>query len=310
MIRRRALLLLILAVSPGHVTAQTGGALLVRIGDEWEEWWDGSAPPPRWTRALDRVADAAGWTAASAGVDRGELTIRRVGEPWRVRVVLVRIDPSLVDLRLVVPPRRDDGFSGRWSIDEAPPGAVFAVNAGQFTGGPWGWLVQGGERRQPAGTGALAPGVAVDRSGAVALLPRDSLEAATGVEEGFQSYPALLIGDGVVPPALLEEGRGVDLVHRDGRLALGLLRDGRVVVALTRMEGLGGLLEIVPFGPTTPEMAALMGALGCTRAVLLDGGLSGQMMLVEDGRRVEWRGLRQVAAGLVGMPRMQAGGAR
>ena len=102
----------------------------------------------------------------------------------------------------------------------------------------------------------------------------------------------------------------MDLVHRDGRLAFGVLRDGRVLLALTRMEGLGGLLEIVPFGPTTPEMAALMGALGCTRAVLLDGGLSGQMMLVEDGRRVEWRGLRQVAAGLVGMPRLQAGAAR
>ncbi len=309
MIRRLALLLL-LAVSRGHVAAQTGSALVVRIGDEWEEWWDGSAPPPRWTQELDRVADAAGWTAASAGVDRGELTIRRMGEPWRVRVILVRIDPSLVDLRLVVPPRRDDGFAGRWSIDQAPPGAVFAVNAGQFTGGPWGWLVQGGQRRQPAGKGPLAPGIAVDRWGAVALLPRDSLETAADVEEGFQSYPALLVGDGSVPPALLEGGRGVDLVHRDGRLAFGLLRDGRVLLALTRMEGLGGLLEIVPFGPTTPEMAALMGALGCARAVLLDGGLSGQMMLVEDGRRVEWRGLRQVAAGLVGMPRMQAGAAR
>jgi len=309
MISRRAFLLL-LALAPGHAAAQAGSALVVRVGDEWEEWWDGDAPPERWAGALDRVADAAGWTAASAGVDRGELTIRRVGEPWRIRVVLVRIDPALVDLRLMVPPRRDDGFAGRWSIDQAPPGAVFAVNVGQFTGGPWGWLVQGGQRRQRAGTGALAPGIAVDRSGSVALLPRDSLGTATDVEEGFQSYPALLVGDGTVPPALLEGGRGVDLAHRDGRLAFGVLRDGRVLLALTRMEGLGGLLEIVPFGPTTPEMAALMGALGCTRAVLLDGGLSGQMMLVEDGRRVEWRGLRQVAAGLVGMPRLQAGAAR
>ena len=90
--------------APGHAAAQAGSALVVRVGDEWEEWWDGDAPPERWAGALDRVADAAGWTAASAGVDRGELTIRRVGEPWRIRVVLVRIDPALVDLRLMVPP--------------------------------------------------------------------------------------------------------------------------------------------------------------------------------------------------------------
>ena len=217
--------------------------------------------------------------------------------------MLVRVDPARVELRLVVPPRRDDGFAGRWSIAEAPPDAVLAVNAGQFTSGPWGWLVQGGDRRQPPGRGALAPGVAVAPSGAVSLLPPDSLDGAGDVAWGFQSYPALLVGDGAVPAALRAAGRGVDLEHRDGRLALGLLRDGRVLLALTRMEGLGGLLEIVPFGPTTPEMAALMGALGCARAVLLDGGLSGQMMVVDAGRRVEWKGLRPVAAGLVGVPR-------
>ena len=209
-----------------------------------------------------------------------------------------------------MPPRRDDGFAGRWSVSQAPPEAVFAVNAGQFTSGPWGWVVQNGERRQRAGRGALAPGFAVTPRGSVALLPPDSLDAAQGVEEGFQSYPALLVGDGVVPPPLLAEGRGVDLAHRDGRLALGILRDGRVLVALTRMEGLGGLLETVPFGPTTPEMAAVMGALGCARAVLLDGGLSGQMMVVEDGRKAEWKGLRQVAAGLVGVPRSSARASR
>ncbi len=118
--------------------------------------------------------------------------------------MLVRIDPALIELRLVVPPRRDDGFAGRWSVSQAPAEAVFAVNAGQFTSGPWGWVVQGGERRQRAGRGALAPGFAVTTRGRVALLPPDSLDAAAnGVEEGFQSYPALLVGDGAVPPPLL-----------------------------------------------------------------------------------------------------------
>jgi hypothetical protein len=236
-------------------------------------------------------------------VDWGEARLQGASGLWRIRVVLVRLDPAVLDFRVVVPPRREDGFSGRWSVDEAPGDAVVALNAGQFTGGPWGWLVQEGRRRQPPGAGALAPGVAFREGEGVALLPQDSLSVAVGVAEGFQSYPALLMGDGDVPLPLRRTGLGVDLVHRDARLALGLLRDGRMLLALTRLEGLGGLLEVVPFGPTTPEMAALMGALGCTRAVLLDGGISGQLMLKDRGRRRVWSGLRKVAAGLLVVPR-------
>jgi hypothetical protein len=227
---------------------------------------------------------------------------------WTLTVVLVRIDPARVSFEVVVPPPRDDGFSGRWSVDEAPPDALVALNAGQFTGGPWGWLVQRGIARQGPGSGALAPGFAVRDDGSVALPPPDSLTGAVGVREGFQSYPALLVGDGGVPEPLRTPGRGVDLRHRDGRFALGLLRDGRVLLALTRLQGLGGLLEVVPFGPTTPEMAALMGAMGCTRAVLLDGGISGQMMLADGPERRVWPGLRKVAAGLVVRPRRGGGG--
>jgi hypothetical protein len=96
----------------------------------------------------------------------------------------------------------------------------------------------------------------------------------------------------------------VNLTHRDARLALCELRDGRWLVALTRFEGLGGVLERLPFGLTTPEMAALMGGLGCRRAVLLDGGLSGQLLLRDTaGQASEWAGLRRVPAGLVAVPR-------
>jgi hypothetical protein len=148
--------------------------------------------------------------------------------------------------------------------------------------------------------GCSKQGVAVTTAGQVLLVPPDSLAvAAPEVQEGFQSYPALLTGDGDVPPALLTPGSGVDLIHRDGRLAFGLLRDGRVLIALTRFEGLGGVLEVVPFGFTTPEMAAIMGALGSARAVLLDGGISGQLMLMDQGHRRQWAGLRPVAAGLL-----------
>lgn len=288
--------------------AQEEDVLAVRSDGEWVDLWSAGAYPARWPSARSVVEGQVGWSPAAEGVELGELTVRRRGEPWRVRLVLVRLDPRFVDLGLVVPPRQDGGFAGRWEVGEAAVSAVFAVNAGHFTAGPWGWLVQGGELRQPPGRGRLAPGVAVHADGRVSIVPPDSLLLVEDVREGFQSYPALLEGNGEVPPELRSEGLGVDLRHRDGRLALGVLRDGRILFALTRMEGLAGLLEVAPFGPTTPEMAALMGALGCERAVLLDGGLSGQMMVGAGGERIRWKGLRKVAAGLVGWTRGQEAG--
>ena len=71
---------------------------------------------------------------------------------------------------------------------------------------------------------------------------------------------------------------------------------------LTRFEGLRGMLSELPFGPTIPELAALMGALGCTKAVALDGGISGQLMVRSADRTRSWKGLRRVPLGLVFFP--------
>lgn len=118
----------------------------------------------------------------------------------------------------------------------------------------------------------------------------------------FQSYPTLLVSRSV-PSPLRGAGAGIDVAHRDARAAIGRLPDGRLVVALTRFDALGGALGFVPFGLTVPEMAAVMGALGATDAVLLDGGISAQMLVrgAEGVRR--WPGLRTVPLALVAYPR-------
>ncbi len=72
---------------------------------------------------------------------------------------------------------------------------------------------------------------------------------------------------------------------------------------MTRFEGLGGVLENIPLGLTTPEMAAVMGALGAERAVLLDGGISSQMLIRAPGATQLWTGWRRVALGLIAVPR-------
>jgi exopolysaccharide biosynthesis protein len=295
---RRALLLI--------AAAAGSDGLAVKGSDGWQQWWRADRAPSHWDAPLPAVAGAVSWRPLADGVESGELTLSGSGEAWRVRVVLARIDPRRVRLT-TQETGRTEGRPSRWTIDSAPAGAIVALNAGQFTaGGPWGWVVRDGVELRPPGSGPLAPALVVDRSGAARLVSADSIgpvRARGEVREAFQSYPALLDGEGEVPAALRHPGSGVDLEHRDARLALGVARDGRLVVALTRFEGLGGVLSNLPFGLTTPEMAALMGALGCRQAMLLDGGISSQLRLRgADGTVRRWTGIRRVPLALVALP--------
>ncbi|HEU0053265.1 MAG TPA: phosphodiester glycosidase family protein, partial [Longimicrobium sp.] len=245
-------------------------------------------------------------TAVRPGVERAELRLSGSGEAWRLRVVLVRADPRRLRFRLDAATRLE-GLLGNWTVDSVPDAAVLALNAGQFSGGrPWGWVVRGRKEEQPPGVGPLSMAFVVDTAGGARLVTAGELagvRARGGVEAAFQSYPALL-DDGRVPAPLAAPGRGVDVEHRDSRLALGVLPDGRLLIALTRFDGLGGMADELPVGPTSPEMAALMGALGCRRAVLLDGGISGQLLVrPRAGPPLAWRAWRKVPLGLVAFPR-------
>jgi uncharacterized protein YigE (DUF2233 family) len=280
--------------------AEPGGpSLAVRGAGGWVTWWRRDAAPVRWdgkTPLASRVA----WRPGAAGVEWGELQLRGASEAWRTRVVVVRLDPRRVDLSLVTAFTRNEG----WSLADADSGAALALDAGQFRHSmPWGWVVSQGREMLAPEYAPLAGAVVVDPSGAVRVVPPDSVavEHRRGTaREAFQSYP-MLLQDGVVPLPLREAGKGVDLGHRDARLALGTLADGRVVIALTRFDALGPSLGRVPFGLTSAEMAAVMGALGCRWALLLDGGISGQLSVREaDGSVRSWPGTRSVPLGLVG----------
>ena len=269
----------------------------------WHQWWRAGSAPSDWPRADARMAGAVHWHATAPGVELAELRLAGSGEAFRTRVVLVRIDPARVRFRLE---ERSAARTARgaWTIDSAPPSAIVALDAGQFVGGsPWGWVVSSGVERYSPGYGPLSMVFVVDRGGVARLLAPDSLTPAVRASAAvaFQSYPALLAGEGEVPMALRTPNAGVDVGHRDARLALGTTRDGRLVVALTRFDALGGALASVPFGLTTPEMAALMGALGCSRAVALDGGISAQLLVREaaGGTTHEWHGVRAVPLGLI-----------
>lgn len=240
----------------------------------------------------------------------GEWPVRLGASGVRARIVVVVFDPRRLALALDLV--QQDGEIAPWTLDAAPSDARIALNAGQFADdGPWGWVVHRGREWQPPGNGALAGAVVVDTGGAVHVATARAVGAWRGTaaaREAMQSYPTLLDG-GAAPGALCPGGSGVDREHRDARLALGVRPDGHVVIALSRYDA-PALPARTPLGPTTPEMAEVMRRLGARDALMLDGGLSAQLLLREraaDGGAVgvvrRWPGLRAVPLALLARQR-------
>jgi hypothetical protein len=277
--------------------------LAVRTASGWTEWWRSSRAPERYdTSAPGRAALAtvARWRAGADGVEWTELELAGSGEARRTRLVLARIDPRRV--RLTLDTAFTDGKAA-WSLARADKHVVVAVNAGQFVRSmPWGWVVLDGSGFLAPSVAPLVTSVTVGADGTVRFT-HATLPDPAGVRWAFQSYPTLL-NAGTVPEPLRASGCGVNVVHRDARLALGLDGDGRLLIAMTRFDGLGGVLDRVPFGLTSPEMAAVMGSLGATDAVLLDGGISAQLMVRDaQGASHAWPGVRKVPLALLAFPR-------
>lgn len=249
------------------------------------------------------------WHESAPGFERAEFDLPGSNGWWRTRIVAVRIDPARFRFRLGA---RIQGTGPGWTVDRAPESAVLAVNAGQFSGlAPWGWVVMDGHEIRPPGHGPLSTAVAWDASGRVRWLAPSEIGAERGAGrtvEAIQSYPTLVDERGEIPRPLLESGLGVDTEHRDARLAIGALADGRLVVAITRFNGLGPVSPALPLGLTIGETAEVMLGLGCRRAVSLDGGISAQLLVREGGRTLAWRGWRPVPLGLVAEPAAGGGG--
>jgi len=292
-----------------NALAHRPATLSVWTAEAWRTFWRSDRAPARWTGADSAVVRSLEWRRLSKGLEWASLRLACGAPTWRARIIVARLDPRELKLSLELDLTRADRGPA-WSIDRAPDDALLAVNAGQFvTATPWGWVVIDGRQQLPPGYGPLSSAVAIGADGRVRWSHGDSLLQAAGVVAGFQSYPTLLAGDGVVPVPLRSDGAGVNLTHRDARLALGETRDGRILVVMTRFDAIGEMAQAVPLGPTTPEMAAILGALGARDAVMLDGGISAQLLLRDPDRKAPllWRGLRKVPLGLIARSRQAVG---
>jgi len=248
-------------------------------------------------RHLD-LARALAWRTLRPGVQLAELELRAGAIGIPVHALVLRVDQRRVKFALQLR-SETNGMTGAWRVDSMPADAVFGMNAGQFKEtGPWGWLLLDGESRREPGRAPLAASVGIDSVGHLRFLPSGAEHETAGLRFGFQSFPRLL-DSGRVPrqlgdPALVDRG------HRDARLVLAAARDGTVMFILTRFGGLGAVAGRVPIGLTTPESLVLAIALGAHDAVMLDGGISGQLLVRDSaGVAMAWRGMRSVPLGLI-----------
>lgn len=299
------MLCLAAVVATGAALAPAGEATLaLRLPSGQDRvWWRASSAPAQWREADAVLAGAVMWRPGQDGVEWAELPIAGQGEARALDLVLARIDPTRASLHLEWGLAHD---RPAWTVDQAA-GAALAVNAGMFVERlPWGWVVIDGWERLAPGLGPLSSAVIGLPDGRTVWVDGDDVSAWRGRKDirfAFQSYPTLLTADGRVPTALQYPG-AISLDHRDARLALGVDRQGRLLVALTRLDAAFPGADRVPFGLTVPEMAAVMGALGARQAMLLDGGISAQLAVTDSaGTGQVWKGIRKVPLGLVARPR-------
>ena len=127
---------------------------------------------------------------------------------------------------------------------------------------PWGWTVMAGQEVRPQGQGPLSTAVAWDAAGRMRWLAPDQIATARAAGGVDRSDPVLSDVTRrqrrACPLPLRQRGLGVDIDHRDGRLAIGELDDGRMLIAMTRFYPLGDLNPAIPLGLTLDEMARLM----------------------------------------------------
>ena len=291
-----AVVLFAAAAGPSRREAAT---LAVRLDSGGSRvFWRASQAPVQWTAADAGLTELVAWHRGQPGVEWSTLPIAGDGEAQALTLVLARVDPGAVSFHLVWDIEND---RPAWTVDRAKDAAL-ALNAGMFVEQlPWGWVVMNGRERLPPGHGPLASALVGLADGRLVWVDGDDVSTWRGrrnMSFAFQSYPALLARDGEVPVALRDGS--INETHRDARLALGLDRQGRLLIAMTRLDIPIPGADRVPFGLTVPEMAAMMGALGAQHAMLLDGGISAQLSIPDStGITNAWKGLRKVPLALV-----------
>lgn len=230
------------------------------------------------------------WTPVAPGLDLGEVDLRRRPAADGFDLLVARIDPKAWRFRVV----GAEGWAELSVADHArAAGLALAVNASYFSDeGPIGLVVSDGVRRHRASK-RWAAHFLVDAPGAVPRIVNRKGADTTGVDQGFQGFPAIMT-DHRTYPYMRAGGRGFD-VHRAERRTAGCVTSrGEVLLVVT---------DSLADGLSFDELATVMGGLGCEDAMAFDGGSSTAFHLEVEGHRRSVPGFARVQVVLGISPR-------
>ncbi len=271
--RRATTVVFLLALAMAAALALTRSQWLVKVATQYVE-----------ERRQDErpllVAKLGDWKLLQAGLEYRKVRLRREGG-WFTgfNLIALRVDPALVNLRMIQIPSRLLPAQDMVTIAEHT-GALALMNASYFESDMkvMGLLIVDGEQRAPLRRGGSVHHGAFLLRGKKAYLQHRTNVSLEGVDQAFQAGP-WLVTDGLAR----ENFRNVHIITR--RSAFGVDAKGRVVLAATDAF-LGGL--------ALPEMANLLAAkepegFGLWRAINCDGGSSTQLLLRHPRKNVTIR---------------------
>jgi uncharacterized protein YigE (DUF2233 family) len=198
-----------------------------------------------------------GWQLGSPGVELRQIQAAAAPDRAAVPLVIVRIDPAQVQLRVAYAPDRPRGLRS-WFEERRP---LAAINGSFFTpeNRATGLIISDGS---PSGTSYAGFGgmLSVAPGGGVSLraLSDQPYDPAEPIEQALQSFP-MLVFPGGVPAAIEDDGR------RARRSAVAIDRAGRLLLLVSPTSDftLRGLADWLS-----------QSDLDVDRALNLDGGSS------------------------------------
>ncbi|MHB1329566.1 MAG: hypothetical protein ACYC2K_15320, partial [Gemmatimonadales bacterium] len=178
--------------APTSPSPSTPSSLARWHDGRWQIWWRSDRAPAAWSDSQPVLASGLRWSSTAPGIELAQLKLAGSREAWRIRLIVVRLDPKQLALGLET--AYTAGGQPAWQADRVGADVLFAVNAGQFLrSAPWGWLVQDGTERLSPGVGPLSTALVIDEAGQVSWIEGDSLPARRydgRARFAFQSYPA------------------------------------------------------------------------------------------------------------------------
>ena len=264
----------------GCLWDRCGGDVFVVTGTENRRFTGDELARAAWPGPDAGISGAITWKQAAPGMRMGKLVLGREYGVSEFSLVLLEIDPDLVEMTVHYSEERR--YCGQWLRNL---GLNACINGSLFASKPLGLVIHDGKIEVTRHRRMLGYLVA-PKDGRPRVLVGKSF-AAGDIREAVQSFPAL-IRDGEILDSVRGTSPRRDRFDSDvaaRRTVVGEDDKGHLLFAVT---------DTLTGGLSFSELATLLGALGWKQAVCLDGGASAQLSLETELLRSDVTGVDPV----------------